>query len=102
MSHVEHIAFCVKFKDCVTARYKHNIRTLTRNIKFIGTRLETERKPYQRVDFLPVSTAPTYRFYVCRQCTYIVYFCDNVLYSCTQINEHVLGTYRFTPVINVL
>ena len=58
MSHVEHIAFCVKFKDCVTARYKHNIRTLTRNRKFIGTRLETERKPYQRVEFLPVSTAP--------------------------------------------
>lgn len=33
---------------------------------------------------------------------YIVFFCDNVLYNCTKINEHILGPYRSVPVLAVL
>jgi len=44
---------------------KHNLHTLSLNIKLICTR--------QRLAFLPISKACTNKFYIFLQCTYIVY-----------------------------
>jgi len=43
------------------------------NIKLIGTRCEQARKAHQRFVFLPVPKARTNKFYIFRQCRYIVY-----------------------------
>ena len=54
------------------------------------------------------TTVHTDRFYVCRQCTYMVYFCDNVLYSCIKNqwtrtwNIQIHTSYKCTMVLSIL
>ena len=57
--------------DFLTLQDKPNIRTLSLNIKFIYTRCETGLNSEPSI--LPVSKARTNKFYIYRQCTYIVY-----------------------------
>jgi len=54
---------------------KNNTRTLSGNIKFICTRLETRKNSstYDGFFFLSLIKALTNKFYICRQCRYIVY-----------------------------
>ena len=49
---------------------KHNIRTLSLNIKI---NLYSLRNKHEKLAILPVSKARTNKFYIYRQCTYIVY-----------------------------
>ena len=49
--------------SCLTLQDKHNIRTLSENIKYICKRLA----------FLPISKTCTNKSYIFQQCTYIVY-----------------------------
>ena len=57
----------------LTLQDKHNIRTLSLNIKLFWTRCEQARKARQGLPFLPVSNGRTNKCYIFRQCTYIVY-----------------------------
>ena len=57
----------------MTLQYKHIIRTLSGNIKFISTRLETERTPRHNLTFLSVYRARTNKLYIYRQYKYIIY-----------------------------
>jgi hypothetical protein len=57
----------------LTLQDKHNIRTLSLNIKFICTRSKQAWKARQRLAILPVSKARTNKFYIYRQCSWKVY-----------------------------
>ena len=59
---------------------KHNIRTLSFNIKLIYTRCETCQKGSSKLAFLPASKARTNKLYIFRQCTYIVYIFFQTMY----------------------
>jgi hypothetical protein len=53
---------------------KQNIRTLPANIFYLYMySLRNERKGHQMLAFLPVSKARTNRFYIRKQCMYILY-----------------------------
>ena len=72
----EECPFCLNltsFPTFLTLQDKHNIRTLSLNIKYICTRCETGLKSSPKLAILPVSKARTNKFYIYRQCTYIVY-----------------------------
>jgi hypothetical protein len=59
--------------DFLILQDKHNICTLSLNIKLICTRCETGKKASQRLTFLPVSKAGTNKLCILRQCKYIIY-----------------------------
>ena len=67
--------------DFLTLQDKHNIRTLSDNIKFICNRGEPgERNAGQRLAFLSVSKAYANKLYIFQQATYIVYNVQAVIY----------------------
>ena len=58
----------------LTQKDKHNIRPLSKNIKFICICCETgQQSSPKALFFLPVSKAHTNKLYIFQQCTYIVY-----------------------------
>jgi hypothetical protein len=56
--------------DFLILQDKHNLRTLSLNIKLIALAAKQSRK---RLAFLPVSKACTNKVYIFRQCIYIVF-----------------------------
>ena len=53
---------------------KQDLCTLSaKYIIYISLAAKQVRKARQMLAFLPVSTAPTNKFYICGQCMYIVY-----------------------------
>ena len=90
--------FCLNLLTFFTLQDKHNIRTLSLNIKFICTRCETGLKSSPKARYSAVSKARTNKFYIYRQCTYIVYVCFRIMgYWCFSSFSRNFSAFSLLP-----